>query len=138
MEYGDGTTHNGVDVTNYATVWGGPWPDKGINVRVTANKNNYIAEGFVVPTDGSVTQAITWGNTGSGNLSLASYAVSSCPGDFGQTGTKITDVDRLHGARVVKRLFRNGKRHSDTIHVYRRPRANLLPEYPFPGEFAEE
>jgi len=93
--YNGGTTGRNIDATNYSAVWSFPgtsvaWPGlQGTNVKVSVPKNQFLAEAFTVPTDGSVRSA-AWSPIGSGNGTGASYAVSICPGDFGQSGTALT------------------------------------------------
>ena len=95
--YNGGTTGHNIDGTTYTAVWSFPgtqvaWPGlQGTNVKVSVPKNQFLSEAFVVPSDNSV-RAASWSPIGSGNGTGASYAISTCPGDFGQTGTAITNL----------------------------------------------
>jgi hypothetical protein len=95
--YNGGTTGRNIDPTSYTAVWSFPgtsvaWPGlQGTNVKVSVPKNQFLSEAFNVPTDGSI-RAAAWSPIGSGNGTSASYAISTCPGDFGQTGTAITNL----------------------------------------------
>lgn len=96
VKFGDGTTVAGVNATDYVAVWTYPgttvpWPGSyGLSTRPSASANMYFSEKFVVPTDGSVTGHPSWTTTGSGQNGNASFTISTCPGDFGQTGTVLT------------------------------------------------
>lgn len=105
VESGANTFTKNIDPTSYVQIWSVdypqsvvPWPGNyGITTRVKLYKNTYLAEGFTVPTDGSVAKA-TWAFTGSGGASNMALAVSVCPGDFGQTGTHVTPACTLKKA----------------------------------------
>ncbi len=97
VKFGDGKVNAGIDATDYVKVWSytptAPvaWPGGyGLTTRPSASVNQYFAEGFTVPTDGSVTGHPNWTISGSGQNGNASYTISSCPGDFGQAGTQLT------------------------------------------------
>ena len=95
VKFGDGTTASGVDATSYVAVWSYqgatvPWPgNAGLTTRPSALVNQYLAERFIVPTDGSVTGHPNWAFSGSGINSNMSMTIGICPGDFGQTGTQL-------------------------------------------------
>jgi len=85
------------NATNYVSMWTqsgtGAWPGVGgLTTRATASPNQYFSEKFTVPSglvaDGTLNAK--WILSGSGGHSNFSLAVSTCPGDFGQTGTAIT------------------------------------------------
>ncbi|HSE11889.1 MAG TPA: hypothetical protein VLB69_04555 [Rudaea sp.] len=96
VKFGDGATASGVDATDYVKVWSYPgttvpWPgSSGLTTRPSASINQYFAEKFTVPTDGSVTGRPNWAWSGSGINSNMSLTIGTCPGDFGQTGTTLT------------------------------------------------
>lgn len=96
VRFGDGTVKSGVDATSYVDVWSYPgttvaWPgNAGLTTRPSAAINQYFAEKFTVPTDGSVSGHPNWAFSGSGINSNMSLTISSCPGDFGQTGSVLT------------------------------------------------
>jgi len=95
VKYGDGATAM-KDATDYVSIWsypGGtvPWPgNSGLSTRPTASVNQYFAEKFTVPTDGSQTTNVNWAFSGSGINSNMSLTISQCPGDFGQAGSVLT------------------------------------------------
>jgi hypothetical protein len=86
-----------------------PWPgNSGTITRVPIPKNRYLAEQFVVPTDGSVTDQIQWVFANSGANSNFSLSVSICPGDFGQTGTQTTSASCIRSqAQSSSGLYAN-------------------------------
>ncbi len=96
VKFGDGATASNVDATSYVAVWdypgtNVPWPgSSGLTTRPTAAVYQYFSEQFVVPRDGSVTGHPNWALSGSGINANASMTISTCPGDFGQTGTHLT------------------------------------------------
>ena len=96
VRFGDGATASDVDATSYVAVWNYPgatvpWPGNfGLTTRPSALINQYFAEKFIVPTNGSVTGHPNWVYSGSGINSNMSMSISVCPGDFGQTGTQLT------------------------------------------------
>jgi hypothetical protein len=111
--FGDNVVVNGVDPKDYVTVWSYPgtgsvpWPGNlGLQTRVYTMPYQYISEKFVVPSDGSVTSNPSWAFSGSGLNTNWSLTVSTCPGDFGQTGTQITQtackVNQGHSSSGMK------------------------------------
>ncbi|HET7064744.1 MAG TPA: hypothetical protein VFI49_10765 [Rudaea sp.] len=98
VKYGDGTTAT-KDPTDYVSVWSypgttAPWPGiAGGQTRPNVMSNLYLSEKFVVPSDTSLLPRWSW--TGSGIGSNFSLTISICPGDFGQTGTQLTQGCKL-------------------------------------------
>jgi hypothetical protein len=97
VTWGGLTTKSGIDPKSYVQIWSLdypdsnlPWPgNSGTTTQVTVGKNYYLAEEFVVPTDGSVTGNVKWLISGSGANSNTAFSVGICAGDFGQTGTQL-------------------------------------------------
>jgi hypothetical protein len=110
-----------------------PWPgNSGTITRVPIPKNRYLAEQFVVPTDGSVTDQIQWVFANSGANSNFSLSVSICPGDFGQTGTQTTSASCIRGqAQSSSGLYGQRRR---ILRVRADGGRDLLLERPAPGK----
>jgi len=99
VTYGDNTSANGIPFTSYTSVWNegsaNPWPGAAaLSVRLGLIGTVYLAEAFTAPVDGSVTGTIKWLNNKAGvgysaASNAASYAISTCAGDFGQPGTQL-------------------------------------------------
>jgi hypothetical protein len=98
VTFGDNTSAN-VSFTSYTSIWNegtaNPWPGaNALNLRPALVGTVYLAEAFSVPLDGSVSGTITWTNNKNSvgynaANNAASYAISKCAGDFGQSGTQL-------------------------------------------------